>query len=290
MADFKESGFMYAIALAVVAFVLAQSTFFLVKSLKKGKELGISTETLKTTMISSAVFTIAPAISILATVLVLANALGIVLPWIRLTVIGNLAYETTAAQTSLDFWGASLNKSVSDPQQFATISWAMTLGSIAPLILLPFLCKKLQKKIGDTVNKSEMSQKFGDAISAAAFIGIVMAFVSREIYSYTVQKSNVVDAAGNSIINEAGEILKVKTITGSAGVMSILVLICAVVFMLILEIICKKFKLTKLEPFTMPIAMFAAMGMAVLFTNVLPEEIVSRTWFEIGSELGQIYE
>ncbi|MBQ8575848.1 MAG: DUF5058 family protein [Clostridia bacterium] len=288
--DFKESPFMYAIALGIVAFVIAQSVFFLVKSLKKGKELGISKETLKTTMISSAVFTVAPAISILATVLVLANALGIVLPWIRLSVIGNLAYETTAAQTALDFWGASLNKSVSDPQQFATISWAMTLGSIAPLLLLPFLCKKLQKKIGATVNKSEKSKKFGDAISAAAFIGIVMAFVSREIYSYTVQKSNVVDANGNSIINEAGEILKVKTITGSAGIMSILVLVCAVVFMLILEIICKKFKLTKLEPFTMPIAMFAAMGMAVLFTNVLPEEIVSRTWFEIGSELGQIYE
>ncbi len=288
--DFKESPFMYAIALFVVAFVIAQSVFFLVKSLKKAKELGIPKETLKTTMVSSAVFTVAPAISILATVIVLANALGIVLPWIRLTVIGNLAYETTAAQTALDFWGESLKHSVGDTQQFATIAWAMTLGSIAPLILLPFLCKKLQKKIGATVNKSEKSKKFGDAISAAAFIGIVMAFVAREIYSYTVQKTNVLDAAGNSIVNEAGQILKVKTITGSAGLMSILVLICAIVFMLILDIICKKFKLTKLEPFAMPIAMFAAMGMAVLFTNVLPENLVNHTWFEIGTELAQIYE
>ncbi|MBQ8227470.1 MAG: DUF5058 family protein [Clostridia bacterium] len=288
--DFKESPFMYAVALGIIAFVIAQSVFFLVKSLKRAKELGIPKETLKTTMVSSAVFTVAPAISILATIIVLANALGIVLPWIRLSVIGNLAYETTAAQTALDFWGESLKHSVADPQQFATIAWAMTLGSIAPLLLLPFLCKKLQKKIGATVNKSEKSQKFGDAISAAAFIGIVMAFVSREIYSYTVQKSNVLDAAGNSIVNEAGQILKVKTITGSAGLMSILVLICAVVFMLILDIVCKKFKLTKLEPFAMPIAMFAAMGMAVVFTNVLPEDLVNHAWFEIGSELAQIYE
>ena len=288
--DFKESPLMYGIALFVVVFVMAQSVFFLVKSLKRGKELGIAKETLKTTMVSSAVFTIAPAISILATVIVLANALGIVLPWIRLTVIGNLAYETTAAQTALDFWGESLKHSVEDRQQFATIAWAMTLGSIAPWLLLPFLCKKLQKKIGSTVNKSEKSQKFGDAISAAAFIGIVKAFVSREIYSYTVQKSNVLDEAGKSIVNEAGQILKVKTITGSAGLMSILVLICAIVFMLILDIVCKKFKLTKLEPFAMPIAMFAAMGMAVVFTNVLPENIVNHSWFEIGSELGQLFE
>lgn len=276
MTDFKESGFMYAIALAVVAFVLAQSVFFLVKSLKRARELGIGKETLRTTMISSAMFTVAPAISILATVIVLANALGIVLPWIRLTVIGNLAYETTAAQSALDFWGDSLRNTVTDPQKFATISWAMALGSIAPLLLLPFFCKKLQKKVGETVNKSEKSKKFGDAISAAAFIGIVMAFVSREIYSVTTQT--------NAIENAEGKIEQVKMISGSAGFMSILVLICAVVFMLILDIVCKKFKLTKLEPFAMPIAMFAAMGMAVLFTNVLPENLVTHGWFEVGTE------
>ena len=276
MADFKESGFMYAIALGVVVFVLAQSVFFLVKSLKRARELGIAKDTLRSTMISSAMFTVAPAISILATVIVLANALGIVLPWIRLTVIGNLAYETTAAQSALDFWGDSLRNTVTDPQKFATISWAMTLGSIAPLLLLPFFCKKLQKKVGETVNKSEKSKKFGDAISAAAFIGIVMAFVSREIYSVTTQTTAVEDAAG--------KIEQVKMISGSAGFMSILVLICAVVFMLILDVICKKFNLTKLEPFAMPIAMFAAMGMAVLFTNILPENLVTHGWFEVGTE------
>ena len=273
--DFKESGFMYAIALAVIAFVVVQSVFFLVKSLKRARELGIAKETLRNTMVSSAMFTVAPAISILATVIVLANALGIVLPWIRLSVIGNLAYETTAAQSALDFWGDSLRNTVDDPQKFATISWAMTLGSIAPLILLPFLCKKLQKKVGETVNKSEKSKKFGDAISAAAFIGIVMAFVSREIYSVTTQTT--------SVENAEGVIEQVKMISGSAGFMSILVLICAVVFMLILDVICKKFNLTKLEPFAMPIAMFAAMGMAVLFTNVLPDSLVYHGWFDVGT-------
>jgi hypothetical protein len=267
---------MYAIALAVVAFVTLQSVFFIVKSWKHAKELGIKKETLKNTVVSSILFTVAPAISILATVLVLANALGLVLPWIRLTVIGNLAYETTAAQTALDFWGTTINSAVGDKQQFATIAWAMTLGSIAPLVLIPFLCKKLQKKVGETVNKSEKSQKFGDAISAAAFIGIVMAFVSREIYSVTTQTVTAENAAG--------QIEKVKMISGSAGFMSILVLICAIVFMLVLDIVCKKFKLTKLEPFAMPIAMFAAMGMAVLFTNVLPENLVSHGWFEVGAE------
>lgn len=273
--DFRTSPAILAVALGIVVFVLAQSVFFLVKSWKKGKELGISAETLKNTAVTSALFTVAPAISILATVLVLANALGIVLPWIRLTVIGNLAYETTAAQTALDFWGTTINNAVEDKQQFATIAWAMTLGSIAPLILVPFLCKKLQKKVGDVVNKNEKTQKLGDAISAAAFIGIVFAFVAREINGYTA--TTITQAAAD------GSIEKVKMISGSAGAMSIFVLIAAMILLVVLEAICKAFKLEKLQSFAMPLAMFGAMGIAILLTNVLPPEIVNHGWYEVGT-------
>lgn len=276
--DFRTSPVILAIALGVVVFVLAQSVFFLVKSWKKGKELGISVETLKNTAVTSAVFTVAPAISILATVLVLANALGLILPWIRLTVIGNLAYETTAAQTALDFWGTTINSAVDNKQQFATIAWAMTLGSIAPLLLVPFLCKKLQKKVGDVVNKNENSKKLGDAISAAAFIGIVFAFVAREINGYTA--TTITQAA------EDGTVEKIKQISGSSGAMSIFVLIAAMILLVILEAICKKFKLEKLQPFAMPLAMFGAMGVAIILTKVLPPELVSHGWYEVGSIIG----
>ncbi len=260
--DFKESWFMYAVALGVVAFVIVQSVFFIVKSWKHGKELGIKTEQLKNTVVSSILFTVAPAISILATVIALANAIGIVLPWIRLSVIGNLAYETTAAQTAVEAMGGNLATEITDPKQFTTIAWAMTLGSIAPLLMLPFLCKKLQTKVGTAVNKSEGAQKLGDMISAAAFIGIISAFIARAI------------AGGTSVTLADGT----KTVTGEAGFMSIAVLLVSVIFMTILELICKKCKLTKLQPFTMPISMFIGMGSAMLFEAVLPEAITSFTW------------
>lgn len=283
--DFKTSPVMLALALGVVVFIIVQSLFFLVKAWKQGKKLGISTATLKNTVVSSALFTVAPAISILTTVIVLANALGLVLPWIRLTVIGNLTYETTAAQAALDFWGGSLTNAVTDPQQFATIAWAMTLGCVTPLILLPFLCKKLQKKIGNAVNKNENTAKLGDAISAAAFIGIICAFVAREINGMTLTKVEKLDAAGNVVKNAEGAVELVQKVTGSAGAISILTLISAMVFMVILSYVCKRFKLDKLEPFAMPIAMFGAMGMAILLTNVLPESVVGFYWYEIGEIL-----
>ena len=63
MAFSPNSTFLYAIAVIVVLFVLAQSVFFLVRSYRRGKELGLSAQKLKKTIISTTVFTIAPAIS-----------------------------------------------------------------------------------------------------------------------------------------------------------------------------------------------------------------------------------
>lgn len=265
--DFKTGPLMYGLALFVVAFVIVQSVFFMLKANKRAKEIGMDKAVVKQTIISSVLFTIAPAISILATVLALASALGIVLPWIRLSVIGNLAYETVAADTALSTIGSSLANEVTDPQAFSTIMWAMTIGSCFPLVLLPFLCKKVHKAMNKVMTgkkeeavegeavKTEKKNKvnIGDVISASAFIGIVAAFISRAVAG--VEKGGV-----------------------SAGFMSISVMLSAMIFTIALDYLCKKKNLKKLEAFVLPIAMFGAMGIAVLFTQVLPADLVNFTW------------
>lgn len=261
--DFKNSGIMYALAALVVVFVTAQSLFFLVKAWKRGKELGIEAAKMKQTVISSALFSVAPAISILATVLALASALGYVLPWIRLSVIGNLAYETVAAEAALEALGTSMANSDLNTTEFATVAWAMTVGSCFPLVLLPFLCKRIHKAMhkvlgGGTAEngapkKGKISANVGDVLGAAAFIGIMAAFISRSIMG--VQKDGP-----------------------SAGFMTIAVLLSAMVFTVALDLLCKKKRLTKLEPFVLPIAMFGAMGIAVLLTQTLPPEWTEFVW------------
>ena len=163
---FKESPFMYAVASIIIVFVVVQSVFFIVRAWKRGRQIGIPLEDLKNTVTSSALFTIAPAIAILATVLTLAGTLGIVLPWIRLSVIGNLQYEVTAAQAAMEsFEGEVFGRSIEDPRVFAAIAWVMTLGSILPLVLLPLFLKTIQKKMGK-VNKTRASV-FTDALNLA---------------------------------------------------------------------------------------------------------------------------
>lgn len=267
--DFKESGFMYGLAAMVIVFVLVQSGFFLVRAWKHGKKVGLTAEDMKKAVTSSALFTIAPAIAILATVVTLASTLGIVLPWIRLTVVGNLQYEVTAAQAALESFqdGSSVavfGQNISDPKIFAAVSWVMTIGVILSLVLIPIFLKKIQSKVGKVTDNSSGENKFGDIISAATFIGLISAFVGNAIAG---KASTIKDADG-----------KLTPVGAGAGIMSVAVLITSVIVVVVLQAVCKKFKLEKLEPFVMPIGMFAGMGVAVLLHYVLPESLSTFEW------------
>ena len=75
----------------LVAVVLAQSVFFLVKALRRSKELGMDQKKLRKTMVSAAIFTIAPAVAIVVSVAILSKKLGLALPWLRLSVVGSMS-------------------------------------------------------------------------------------------------------------------------------------------------------------------------------------------------------
>lgn len=252
--DFKESGFMYLLGFIIVAFVVAQSLFFMIKAWKQGKTLGIKSATMKNTVIQSALFSVAPAIAILATVITLANALGLVLPWIRLSIVGNITYESAAATSVLEAFGlGSLNNEVTDPKVFTAAAWVMTIGSVFPLVIIPFVVKKVQKKVGKVASENA---RLADILAAAAFIGLMAAFI-----------------AGAAV--GVGD----KTVLGDgAGLLSVLTLLTAMVATVLLQLLCKKARLTWLEPFVLPLSMFIAMGGAILFSHILPEQLVLHEW------------
>ncbi|MDQ9759348.1 DUF5058 family protein, partial [Acinetobacter baumannii] len=124
-----------------------------IRAYRQGKKIGLSEKTMKKTIASSSLFSIAPSIAILATILTLSGALGIVLPWIRLTVIGNITYEVPAAESALEALGivGGLSADVTDKTAFSAAAWVMTLGSVMPLVIVPFAVKFIQKKIGKAV-------------------------------------------------------------------------------------------------------------------------------------------
>ena len=256
--DYKSDSFMFMIAVGVILFVIAQSLFFMIRAIRRGKEIGITNDKIKSTITSSAMFSIAPAISIAVTVLVLSMALGYVLPWIRLSVIGAISYEVPAAEAAIDAAGFSggIGADIADPRVFTAVAWVMSLGCVFPLILIPVVLKKVQKKVSGTLNKNA---KWADIMSAAAFIGLIAAFLGRGIAGI-----------GEVQIAESGE--KINAVIGDgAGILSITAIISSVVFMLILTAINKKLKWKWLEAFAMPFAMILAMAVIVLISTYAPD-------------------
>ena len=158
----------------IIAVVLAQSVYFLVKAVRRAKEIGISGSTIKRTISSSAIFTIAPAVAILVGVVSLSKSLGVALPWLRLSVIGSLSYETIAAERAVSELGQGLETQIIDPQAFVTVAWVMTLGILPSIILPPILMKKIK---GGMLKIKSKDAKWGEVFMTSLFLGMISAFL-----------------------------------------------------------------------------------------------------------------
>ena len=234
-----NSMFMYIVAICVIIFVLAQSAFFLVRAYRRGKQLGIGSEKLKKTVVSTMVFTIAPAISILIGVVTLSKFLGIPLPWIRLSVIGALTYELPAATSTANALGVSLSQMITDPKDYSAIAWVMTLGIMPSIILPPILMKKIQ---GGVVKLRNKDSKWGDIFMTSLFLGMISAFLGMVFADVR---------------------------SGLSGWIPVFVLLVSAALMGIIGLLIKKCNLKWLETYALAISMVGAMVFAAIITPII---------------------
>ena len=229
----------YILAATVVAFVLAQSVFFLVKAWRQAGRMGMNLDELRRVATSSAVFTIAPAIAILLGIITLSNALGLPIPWMRLNTLGAITYELPAAEMAATAAGASLGTRITDPRVFSTIVWVMTLGIIPPLFLAPLFMKKIQ---GGIVKIGNKDKKWGEIFMTALFLGMISAFLGM-------------------IFSRISE--------GITGWIPVFVMLCSAILMAALGIIYKKAKIAWLENYALPLSMLSAMALSIPITRAV---------------------
>lgn len=166
---------LYLLAGILIAVVLAQSIFFLIKALRRSKEIGMDQAKIRKTIKTAALFTIAPAVSIVISVITLSKSLGIPLPWLRLSVVGSLSYEAIAASNAVSAMGLELGKISSlTAQQYVNIALVMTLSIMVGIWLVPVIGKKLLR--GMTVLENR-DAKWADIFQNAMFIGMISAFL-----------------------------------------------------------------------------------------------------------------
>ena len=231
-----NSSFLYAVAALVILFVLAQSIFFLIRACRRARAIGMDRRQIRKTILSTAVFTVAPAISILLGMVTLSKFLGLPLPWIRLSVIGAITYELPAATSRAKALGASLADTITDPRVYAAIAWVMTLGIMPSTILVPILLKRIQR--GLLTLKSKDS-RWGELFITAMFLGMIAAFLGMVFANVR---------------------------SGLAGWIPIFVMLFSALLMAVCGLLIKKLKFGWLQNYALPISMLGAMAFAVGIT------------------------
>lgn len=172
-----DSIILYVIGAVMICFVLFQSLYFLKKAYDRGLEIGLSEHQLKEIIRSSAFFSVVPSIPILIGLITLIPIFGsVVIPWIRLSVLGSVSYESYAANAIRN--AAGIDSLFSDPIAFSTAVWTMTISIMAGLVTLIIFYRKYEKKLTEVRKKDS---RWGELLIAALFMGLVGTIGAQQI-------------------------------------------------------------------------------------------------------------
>ena len=232
---------LFLLAGIIVLVVLAQSVFFLIKAWRRGKEIGMPMDKLKRIAIGTAIFTIAPALAIVISVISLSKKLGVPLPWMRLSVVGAITYETPAAANALSAMGLEWAKLTElTASQYVTVASVMTMGIMVGIWLVPVVGKKL---IGGMINLEKRDKKWGEIFSASLFLGMISAFLGY-------------------VFSDFSAVFRGET----AGLIPPLVMLVSALMMAVCALALKKLGWHWMNDYALPISLLAGMISAIPIT------------------------
>ena len=236
---------LYILVGLLVAVVLGQSVYFLVKALRRSKQIGMDQAKIRKTIKTAAVFTVAPAVSIVISVITLSKSLGLPLPWLRLSVVGSLSYEAIAASNAVSAMGLTLGKIESlTAQQFVNITLVMTISIMMGIWLVPAIGKKLLSGMSSLENRDK---KWAEIFQNAMFIGMIAAFLG-------------------FVFCDFSRLWIPGDYNPTSGLIPVCVLVVAAVVMVICGLLMKKPKFAWLGDYALPISLILGMASAIPIT------------------------
>ena len=236
---------LFVLAGFLILMVLGQSVYFLVKALRRSKEIGMDQAKIRRTIRTAAVFTIAPAVSIVISVITLSKSLGLPLPWLRLSVVGSLSYEAIAASNAVSAMGLTLGKIDSlTAQQYVNIVLVMTISIMLGIWLVPAIGKKL---LGGMSSLENRDKKWADIFQNAMFIGMIAAFLG-------------------FVFCDFSRLWIPGDYSPTSGLVPVCVMAAAAVVMIVCGVLMKKPKFSWLGDYALPISLVLGMASAIPFT------------------------
>ena len=238
MGEFLEianSNVLFILISVVLLMVALQSVLFIRIALKRSDELGINKEIVKKVITNSAIFSIMPSLPIIIAMIAMMNALGVYLPWLRLSVMGSAMYESMAANiaiTSLGYRGLG-DLSISS-STFVTVMWVMTLGIFVGPIANILLLKKYDTSMKGLIAKGG---GFMALVIPSLFTGFLAVVATPMMLNFGVPISMVV-----------------FFLSGLASI--------------VFNLIGKKANIKIMSEFSFPLAMLTGLASAVVFSFI----------------------
>ena len=255
---------LFLMAGILVAVVLGQSIYFIMKALRRSRELGMDQRKIVKTIRTAAVFTVAPAVAIVISVMTLSKKLGLPLPWLRLSVVGSMSYETIAASNALTAMGQSLGSAAAlSAQQYLNIVLVMTISIMIGIWLVPVIGKKLQGGMAALGNRDA---KWADAFSNSLFLGMIAAFLGYVFCDVSRLWNPDVRFVTETVMENGEEIKQQVAVSATSGLIPVCVMAVSAVIMIICGLLMRKPKLKWLSEYALPISLVLGMASAIPIT------------------------
>jgi hypothetical protein len=257
--DYRNGAFLYIAGAIIILFVLGQSVWFLVRAVRRGRELGISPKVMRSAAVSSGTFSIVPSVPIVLAMIALAATIGTPLSWIRLSVIGSMSYETIAAGKVLEVAGGGMAPSI-----FASVMWVMTLGIISGPVFNIFGLKRYQRKLAAVGQKDPA---WSNILTDALFMGIIAVmggqFVAKGIAAFADLGGKTAAEDGTAVFSNAAYAKLAQN-----GEAQLLTLLSGVALMLVFGAVIKLTRAKWLENFALPVSMAGAILLSIVYHNM----------------------
>ena len=179
--DIMNSRLLYILVGAGILYILIFCAVTFRKAYRHALDIGMSKEKLRTVIISSAIYTIVPSISIVIGLFSLSMVIGVPWSWFRLSVVGAVAYELMAADMAATGAGyesvAALN-AIGDPSVAGTLMFVMSIGILGGMLGVLMFGKRIQMGMLKARSKNGM---IGALLTGVLSLAIIEAFLPLQL-------------------------------------------------------------------------------------------------------------
>lgn len=170
VSSLMNSPILWSVTIIAIGLVVLLAVISLAKSVHVAEHIGVSKEAVRIAIKTSALASIGPSLVIMVGMVSLLVIVGAPTALMRLSVVGNVNYETQCVGIAASAFGATASIAAMTPEIFQAALFIMAFGCIGYLVIPVVFCTSFEKML-NKINGNGKNRKVSAMVSAAAILG-----------------------------------------------------------------------------------------------------------------------